>query len=188
MTHTYISWEPCFKVYLIYSLIWVALRALGFYKVLKGTWIRAGEMAQWVSGACRQVWPLESDPRIHKVEGENQLLNVVLWCPHAFCATQMGGLTHTCAHMHTKLKINQIFKKEKKRMCQSIQVLLSEWLNDVLGNPPWWEYFILKCTWMHLCSVFTNPLLLLNRYVCLRQFLISLLLTLSSSLPWQGLV
>lgn len=58
---------------------------------------RVSMMAQWVKALDAKPDDLSSVPGIHIIEGENQLLEVVLWLPHVYC----GMHTPTYIHMYT---------------------------------------------------------------------------------------
>lgn len=49
---------------------------------LKQTVLQTTDGAGRLTSTYCQAWPPESVPRSHLVEGENQVLQVVLWCPH----------------------------------------------------------------------------------------------------------
>lgn len=60
-------------------------------------------MAQWVKTVPRS---LSSTSRTHTVEGENQLLRLVLWPPHVYHGSK-------CTHTHKFQKCDKTFNKLK---------------------------------------------------------------------------
>jgi len=63
-------------------------------------------------GACHQATPknLSPIPRAHRVRGENQLLQAVLWPPH-MCAMRC---VHADTYIYIQDKGNNVFKIEGK--------------------------------------------------------------------------
>lgn len=80
-------------------------------------------------GACRQAWRPEFDLQAYTVDGENWLLQVVLWPPHACCGT--------CSHIHrhpSKVHVVKKRKKETERKFEYRHGLIEVWVLT-----PLWE-------------------------------------------------
>ena len=75
---------------------------------LKTETFRAGKMAQWMRVLTTKPGNLSSIPRTHMVEGENRLLQVVLWSSHTYRSKLT--ITHTHTHTHTHTQINKCNK------------------------------------------------------------------------------
>lgn len=65
---------------------------------------RAGKMAQQGKVLAAKPDSMGSTPRIHKVEGENPLLLVVLWPPHARCSMHTHAKTHAIKKISTGMR------------------------------------------------------------------------------------